>query len=222
VTLSVTGLSPAGEWFRPAVPAWLHAVPGGPDGVRRVARDILARPEFRPPPQSPIDRVRQWLAQKLTELITNLLRGSGLTWIGLLAVVAVTSGLVYLAVRAARGTTGNPVHRGYAVLGATRSTADWLAEAAACEGRGDWRGALRCRYRALVADLAARGLVEEIPGRTTGEYRAAVQRNLPRAAEDFGAATDLFEVAWYTDAETTVEESHELAAVAKRVVGAAR
>src|SRR4029450_4451834 len=59
------------------------------------------------------------------------------------------------------------------------------------------RAALRSRYRALAPDLASRGLVEEVPGRTAGEYRRQVGRALPEAATDFAGATELFEVAWY-------------------------
>ena len=55
--------------------------------------------------------------------------------------------------------------------GGARTAAQWRAEAAAHDAAGRWREALRCRYRALVAELAGRGLVEEIPGRTSGEYR---------------------------------------------------
>jgi hypothetical protein len=50
--------------------------------------------------------------------------------------------------------------------------------------------------------LAARGLVEEVPGRTAGEYRREVGRAVPAAAADFAGATELFEVAWYGRSDT--------------------
>jgi hypothetical protein len=56
---------------------------------------------------------------------------------------------------------------------------------------------LRCRYRALVADLATRGVLEEKPGRTAGEYRAELRGTVPAASQSFAGATALFERAWY-------------------------
>ncbi len=100
--------------------------------------------------------------------------------------------------------------------------ADWLAEAAACEARGDWQAALRARYRALVAELARRGLVDEIPGRTTGEYRAEVAANLPLAAPEFSNATDLFELAVYGHAPTGPEDASRVRQLSDRVLEDAR
>jgi hypothetical protein len=82
---------------------------------------------------------------------------------------------------------------------AARSAVDWRAEAARHERDRRWRDALRCRYRALVADLAWRGLVEEVPYRTAGEYRDLMGARAPAAAGDFNGATELFEDAWYGD-----------------------
>jgi Domain of unknown function (DUF4129) len=74
---------------------------------------------------------------------------------------------------------------------------EWAAEAAVHEAAGEWRDALRCRYRALVAELATRGLVEEIPGRTTREYESLIRTRLPERSGAFDEASDMFEAAWY-------------------------
>jgi hypothetical protein len=108
------------------------------------------------------------------------------------------------------------------VSGPRRPAAEWLADAAACEARSDWRGALRCRYRALVADLAQRGLVEEIAGRTTGEYRAAVAETLPASADLFAGATELFELAWYGDGPTDAAATARFRELADGVRAGAR
>jgi hypothetical protein len=74
-----------------------------------------------------------------------------------------------------------------------------------------------------VADLAGRGLVEEVPGRTTGEYRAQVTRSVPAAAPDFSTASDLFERAWYGAADTGPEDAERLRQLSDRVLtGASR
>jgi hypothetical protein len=81
---------------------------------------------------------------------------------------------------------------------------------------------LRCRYRALVADLATRGLVDEIPGRTTGEYRRELASSLPSALDEFSGATDLFERAWYGEVPMGPDEHARFRSHADRVLAGAR
>jgi hypothetical protein len=78
-----------------------------------------------------------------------------------------------------------------------REPTNWRAEADAHRRARRYRDALRCRYRALVGDLARRGLIDEIPGRTTGEERSQLRDVAPRAAPPFDRAADLFDGAWY-------------------------
>jgi hypothetical protein len=177
-------------------------VPGGPGAIHQAVRQILSRPEFQPTPESPVTTFRRWVFKEIGGLLNDLLGGGRFGVVGGLLALAVLFGLVATIVFAARGTVANPVRTGFSVSGPRRPAADWLADAASCEARGDWRGALRCRYRALIAELAQRGLVEEIPGRTTGEYRAAVTEALPSSAELFAGATELFEMVWYGDDPT--------------------
>lgn len=83
------------------------------------------------------------------------------------------------------------------VVDRSREPVNWRAEAEQHRRAGRYRDALRCRYRALVGDLARSGLVDEIPGRTTGEERAQLRRVRPGAHVPFSAAADLFDGAWY-------------------------
>src|SRR5207244_8332949 len=101
---------------------------------------------------------------------------------------------------------------------AARPPGDWEAGAAGHEAAGRWRDAVRCRYRALVADLARRGVVDEVPGRTSGEYRAEVTASLPAAAADFTGATDLFERAWYGAADAGPDDDERFKRLAERVL----
>ena len=197
-------------------------VPGGPAAIRRAAHDIVARAEFRPTPKTPIERLRTWAYHQLGRLINDVISAGPHGIVGALLGAALVGALVVIIVRAVRATSTNPVRAGFAVHGPRRAPADWLAEAARCEAAGDWRGALRSRYRGLVAELAGRGLVEEIPGRTTGEYRRAVDDNLPNRSEEFGDATDLFERAWYGHEPTDAPVSAQFRALADRVLEGAR
>jgi len=188
-----------------------------PDSVRRAAHDILAQPQFRTPAPSLLDRARHWLGQQFTRALDDVL-GGHLSVVGAIVLVVVAAALAALVVWAVRGRRGGVVRFGPPVSDVRRPPADWLAEAAACEASGDWRAALRARYRALVAELARRGLVDEVPGRTTGEYRAEVRDALPGSAATFSGATDLFERAVYGHADVGPDDAAELQALADAVL----
>jgi len=89
------------------------------------------------------------------------------------------------------------VERDIVAVDRSREPVNWRKEADEHRREGRFRDALRCRYRALVGDLARRGLIDEIPGRTTGEERAQLRRVTPLAAKPFNAAADMFDGAWY-------------------------
>jgi hypothetical protein len=76
---------------------------------------------------------------------------------------------------------------------------------------------LRCRYRALAAQLVARKVVPDIPGRTVGEHRADVRAAAPAAAPSFDEAAELFESAWYGDQPTGADENARFRAMSDTV-----
>jgi Domain of unknown function (DUF4129) len=189
-----------------------------PEQVRAVVREVLSRPEFRPPHRSVIERLFDWALELIGRLLA-VLGGSGAGGIvGLVLLALVLVGVGVLAARFSRGLTPSPEVAAAVPAGRRRSAAEWRAEAAAQERAGAWREAVRSRYRALVADLASRGLVEEVPGRTAGEYRREVGHALPGAATDFAGATELFEVAWYGRARTGADEAAHLRDLSDRVL----
>jgi uncharacterized protein DUF4129 len=189
-----------------------------PQQVREVVREVLSRPEFRPPQRSLTERVFDWVLELIGRLLAAL-GGSGAGGIvGLILLALVLVGVGVLAARFSRGLTPSPEVAAAVPAGRRRSAAEWRAEAETHERAGAWREAVRSRYRALVADLAARGLVEEVPGRTAGEYRREVGRALPEAATDFAGATELFEVAWYGRSRTGAGEAAHLRDLSERVL----
>jgi hypothetical protein len=189
-----------------------------PQQVREVVREVLSRPEFRPPQRSLTERLFDWVLELIGRLLAAL-GGSGAGGIvGLILLALVLVGVGVLAARFSRGLTPSPEVAAAVPGGRRRSAAEWRAEAEAHERAGGWREAVRSRYRALVADLAARGLVEEVPGRTAGEYRRQVGRALPEAATDFAGATELFEVAWYGRSGTGAGDAAHLRDLADRVL----
>lgn len=86
---------------------------------------------------------------------------------------------------------------GTVVIDRTREPLGWREEAGRHRAAGRYRDALRCRYRALVGDLARLGLLDEIPGRTTGEERRQLRSSAPNAVPFFREGADLFDAAWY-------------------------
>lgn len=187
--------------------------------MRRAAEEILSRPEFREPPRSLYQRFMDWLGDLVSDLIGTLLAngtGSILAWGLLLVLVA---GLTWLIVRAVQrgGRVADSADGATVTVEPRRPAEAWLADAERLEGEGRWRDALRCRYRALVATLARTGAVEEVPGRTTGEYRVLVGRTRPAVAEPFADATDRFERAWYGNDDVQPEDTAAFRAVAERV-----
>jgi hypothetical protein len=189
-----------------------------PGQVREVVREVLSRPEFRPPERSLIERVYDWVLELIGRLLAAL-GGSGAGGVvGLVLLALVLVGVGILVARFSRGLTPSPEVAAAVPAGRRRSAAEWRAEAAAHERAGAWREAVRSRYRALVADLASRGLVEEVPGRTAGEYRREVGRALPAAATDFAGATELFEVAWYGRSGTGARDAAHLRDLSDRVL----
>ena len=209
------GVLPVGVgagWGDPRVPVQ------DPDQVREVVREVLSRPEFRPPERSLVERVYDWVLEAIGRLLA-VLGGSGAGGIvGLVLLALVLVGVGVLVARFSRGLTPSP-EVAAAVPGVRRrSAAERRTEAEDQERAAAWRDAVRCRYRALVADLASRGLVEEVPGRTAGEYRREVGRALPDAAGDFAGATELFEVAWYGRSPTGAQEATHLRNLSDRVL----
>jgi hypothetical protein len=203
---------------RADLPAPVH----GAEQVHRTVRQVLAQPEFQGSGDPLLVRVVNWLAQQLARLLAAIGGGGHWSLLGLGLLALVLAAVVVAVSRFARGMTPDPEAALAHGRMPRRSADDWRAEAERHEAAGEWREAVRCRYRALVADLAARGLVEELPGRTAGEYRGAVRRSVPALADDFAGVTELFERAWYGNHPTGQDAARQVASLAARVLERAR
>ena len=186
--------------------------------MREAADRILARPEFHEDGRSLLERARDAVTGWVEDRLGDLVGGGGGQLVGWVVVVVLTLAAVVFAVRLTRGVRRDPGLAPVRPASARRTAATWRAEAERFEADGRWRAALRCRYRALVADLAERGLVEEVPGRTAGEYRRQVEAALPEAAPAFAGATTLFEGVWYGGRPTGAAEAARLRDLEQRVL----
>ena len=198
----------------------------GADEIRRGADEILSRPEFREPTRSLYQRALDWIGERLGDVLGALVSGgagSVIAWLLLLAAVVAVAYLVFRAVQRDRRRKG-PAAPGAAVdveRDERRAPEAWDADADRFEAEGRWRDAVRCRYRSLVARLARAGVVEEVPGRTAGEYRTLVASARPPVAEPFAGATTVFERAWYGNEDTGPDDSASLRRLADQVTAGA-
>ncbi len=188
-----------------------------PEEIRQLADDIVARAEFRQPEPSLLERFQTWVEDLIGRIFEAAFSGGAGSILGWVVLVGAVIAIVWFATRFGRtvqadrrvGITVEGIHR--------RTPAEWRAEAEAQEAAGEWKLALRSRYRALIGDLIAEGVLVEVAGRTTGEYRGDVAREAPQRADDFAAATELFESAWYGDHPTGPEENARFQARARAV-----
>jgi hypothetical protein len=191
-----------------------------PARARDLADEILRQPRYDRPPKPLTERVMDWFGERLSDLLGALVGSGGGTVVAWLILLGALGAVVYLLVRHGRVTL--PVGLGErepeVMVELTRSAREWRAEAERLEAVGEWADGLRCRHRALVADLVRRGAIPEQAGRTAGEYARDVRIALPDAAPSFAAATELFEAVWYGGAITGPAEAARFAELDARVL----
>jgi hypothetical protein len=209
----------------PAAPApVVLAQAADPAEVARTVEEVLAEPRFREAVEGTglLGRVLGDVEEQLGRWLLDLDPSGGpRSTLAALALVALVAGVVVavvVALRRLRRGAGAAAAADDAPVG--RPPADWAAEAAAHERAGRLREAVRCRYREVVAALAAAGVVEEVPGRTTGEYRRAVATALPAGAAAFTTLSEAFDRAWYGGYPVDEDAYAEVGAASRDVVAA--
>jgi hypothetical protein len=168
-----------------------------------MAARILSERQFHPQP-GPLKRFFDWLWRHLHLPNLHLSGLSGAGWQTYLALALLAGAAAGVVVLAARGgffqrlrSAGSSPAVVVAEGDETLTPANWHREAGRLAAEGRYREALRCRYRALVGELAQRGLVDEVPGRTSGDYERLVSSLLPGIAARFSVLTRQFERCWY-------------------------
>ncbi len=191
-----------------------------PDETRQLADEILSRREFQEPEPSLIERIQTWLGDALERLFATVGGGGAGSVVSIVVLAALIGLLVWFFVRLGRTVQADTRIAGITLEGVhRRSPAEWRAEAEEHEAAGRWKEALRSRYRALVGDLVAEGLLDDIAGRTTGELRRDLAERDPGRREAFDQATLLFELAWYADRSTGPDENARFQALAATITG---
>lgn len=189
-----------------------------PQEARDRADEITSRSEYQPPEKSLLQRFFEEF-QKLFARVSRALSGGGagsaFGWICLLAMVG---GVGFLLYRVGRTVQRSPEQQPEVTIEVHRSPTEWRSEAERFESKGEWKEALRCRYRAMVTDLVDREVLPDVPGRTVGEHRGDVRASVPEASPDFSGAAELFERAWYGNLPTGQDENRQFRELSGRVL----
>jgi hypothetical protein len=200
-----------------------------PEEVGVLAEEILARDEFATGGDTLLERIADWLGDLFDGGNRGPDAGAGTPGSGgsapfTVLLLALAAAGIFLAVRALRRRPRPPAAPAPAAVVAvatTRGPDDWVAAAVRHEAAGEWKDGLRCRFRALVDRLTERGVVPEVPGRTSGELREDVRSAAPGVGAPFDTAADLFDRAWYGDLPTGPAEAERFGRAAEQVLAAA-
>jgi len=197
---------------------------GGPPAgeVRQRAHEILSRSEFGRH-ESLVQRVLEWIVDQLRRF--NFGIGGGPGFVGDLVSLAVFGGVILLLVMLVRAFLRRTRSEPEAAeddlsieLEEGRAAIDWRSDAERFEAAGEWREAMRARYRELVAALVEERVLADVPGRTTGEYLSEYTAARPEGGAAFEALTRLFEGVWYGGADTGAEDNERF----RRLAASAR
>jgi hypothetical protein len=189
---------------------WSAGVPVdlGRDDARERARLELADPAYNAEPPL-LQRIVEWVLELVGELFartTGALSGP----VGLAVLLALLALVAVVVLR----RTGPPARRaltaGSLFAARRRSAAEHRAEADAAAARGDWRVAVVERFRAVVAGLEERGVIDPRPGRTADEAAADAGAVLPAVADDLGAGARLFDAVHYGNRPATADDDAAL------------
>ena len=183
--------------------------------LRQAFQGVSTRPSL-------IERLRHdiWLVllsiwQRLTGAANHLPVPNGVV---LVIVVALVGGVLVVLIRRMRYVVPDRAARARSQT--KRARPDWERLAEEALARGDLPGAVRARYGALLAALASRGVVPDIPSLTAGECRRAVAGDLPGVYPVVARATSIFEGVMYGREPVTRAEVDTMAEAQQSVKAA--
>lgn len=183
------------------------------DEAREAARGELSDPIYRAAEPSWRQRVLDWIAERWQDFVdaAGTLAPGGMG--GLLVLLLLVLGIVVL-IRLRAGKPARTHRARRAVVGGSTLTAEehrGLAEAAFAAG--DFAGAITERFRAIVAELERRAILDAQPGRTADEAAEQAGVMLPGCAVMLRHASRVFDDVHYGDRPATPHGYQLLAGV---------
>jgi hypothetical protein len=166
-------------------------------GARDEARNELRKAIYHVTDPSPIQRAFNWLMDKIGKVFDGALKVAPGGVPSLLGVVVVVVAIV-IALRLGLGPTRLRDAITDRRRGATaRTAAEYRAEAERLAARGEYKDAVRARFRAVIRELEERGVLDPRPGRTAGEIAREGGAAVPAITADLRSAAATFDEAWY-------------------------
>lgn len=196
----------------------------GRDEARDLARDELSKPVYER--DTPIlTRVLRWIAEQIDRVV-EAATGTLSSQLGLAIVVAIAVAFAAFVVLRAGPLARRAAGRAGAVLpDRPRSAAEYRAAADDAAARGDWTTAVVERFRAVVAGLEERGVLDPRAGRTADEAAheaSAVLGELPRPHGGMHAGARLFDGVRYGGAAASEDDDRLLRDLDHAVAAAKR
>jgi hypothetical protein len=177
--------------LRPLTPSGVD-----PSEIRRVTERVLAQPKYDAAEPSLAARILMWILGRIARLLDLLSVGDRGSIVGVVILALAVGVTIFITVRLVRRVRKDPGAASVAGIGG-RSATDWWELARRAEAAHQWDEALRCSYRALLAELVAAGVTDEVAGRTARDYLRDISGAAPAVEEPLTWMTDAFEATWY-------------------------
>lgn len=191
------------------------------DDARDAARRELSDPLYAQFEPSWFERLWRAFGREADRLLDSL-SAAGPGGVGGLVVVLALLVALAVAVRLRVGRFARAHASGQAApVGVSVSARDHRDAAAAASARGDLAEAITERFRAVVAELEERGVLEVHSGRTADEVAAQAGHLLPAHAAPLRQAARLFDDVFYGGKPAT-EDGYRLVAAVDDAATSAR
>lgn len=177
------------------IPVTTPRLPAQEDAERE-----LSRQEYHEHDPGPLQRVLDWIWDRVGDLLGAATQATPGGWIGLTVLLIVVI-LLVVALRLRLGKLRPQPTTGPGALFSERphSAADHRTTAETHATAGRWSEALQERMRAVVRSLEERALLDPRPGRTADEAATEAGHALPDHANQLHAAAWAFDEVTYAD-----------------------
>ncbi|HEX6256427.1 MAG TPA: DUF4129 domain-containing protein [Euzebyales bacterium] len=184
--------------------------------IRDATEQVLAGPAYGPARPGLLSRVLTVVIDAVAGGLDRVLSAGGggvalAVVAGAVVVIVVIAWLLTRRVRRDRQRRPRPGRI------AGRTGDDWRREAEVHVAQEAWARALRCLYRALLADLVSVGAIDEVAGRTARGYLRDVTASAPDAEGPMSIVTEAFESAWYDGGAVTASDVARVRTAADQV-----
>ena len=174
------------------------------DAAQEAARE-LSKPLYNQQDsliQRALNKLLEWISELFNEVAVNAPGGRG----GLLILLALVALVVVVVVwRAGVLRTTRTEQQVVFETGRLRSAAEYRAEAESAAGAGQFGPAIRARFRACVAELTERTILDDRAGRTAYEVATDATRALPVLQDTLRPASVVFAEVAYGNRRPTPE-----------------